>query len=108
MQVDDDESAKSESIPQDQEGKGGHHGAGGKLLKSIVGGIFKRRDSAHHSDPPPPPPPPQNSNRLIPPHQSPGRRVKSPLMTSFPQGEVPGMAAAVTPRVRNREETNGC
>jgi hypothetical protein len=112
MQVDDDESSKSDSIPQDQEGKTGHtHGAGGKLLKSMIGGIFKRRDSAHHSDPPPPPPPPpQNSNRLIPPHQSPGRRVKSPLMTSFPnpQGEVPAMAAAVTPRVRNREETNGC
>lgn len=93
------------------------HSSGGKLLKSLVGGIFKRRDSAHHSDPPqPPPPPPQqalsrngtsNSHRLVPPHQSPGRRVKSPLMTSIPQGEPPSMAAPVTPRVRSREETNG-
>jgi hypothetical protein len=88
---------------------------GGKLLKSLVGGIFKRRDSAHHSDPPQPPPPPQpsqtasngNAHRLIPPHQSPGRRVKSPLMTTMPQGDPPAMAAPVTPRVRSREETNG-
>ena len=110
MQIDDDgDPSRSDSVPQDQDGKGGHgHGAGGKLLKSMIGGIFKRRDSAHHSDPPPPPPPPQNNHRLIPPHQSPGRRVKSPLMTSFQQGEVPAMAAPVTPRVRNREDTNGC
>lgn len=93
--------------------------AGGKLFKSLVGGIFKRRNSAHHSDPPPPPhpqqPPPQpthptrngGTTRLVPPHQSPGRRVKSPLMTTMPQGDPPPMAAPVTPRVRSREETNG-
>lgn len=97
----------------------GHGGGGGKLLKSLVGGIFRRHDSSsHHSDPPPPAPPaPQsttsasNGNRLVPPAQSPGRRVKSPLLTAFAstQGEPPSMAASVTPRVRNREEaTSEC
>jgi hypothetical protein len=120
MQVDEDGSGGVTSPEPDQEVKGAHHAGsgGGKLLKSLVGGIFKRRDSAHHSDPPAPPPPPShdnsrngnangNGNRLIPPHQSPGRRVKSPLMTTIPQGEPPAMAASVTPRVRNREETSG-
>lgn len=92
----------------DSDGRSGHHGAGGKLLKSIVGGIFRRHDSAHHSDPPQPTTTSQtngSTNRLVPPHQSPGRRVKSPLMNAYPQGETPALAAPVTPRVRTREET---
>ena len=87
MQVDEDGSGGVISPEPEQESKGPQHGSGsggGKLLKSLVGGIFKRRDSAHHSDPPAPPAPPTqhdgnrngNGNRLIPPHQSPGRRVK--------------------------------
>ena len=118
MQVDEDGSGGVISPEPEHESKTPQHGSGsggGKLLKSLVGGIFKRRDSAHHSDPPAPPAPPTqhdgnrngNGNRLIPPHQSPGRRVKSPLMTTIQQGDPPAMAASVTPRVRNREETNG-
>lgn len=99
-------------------------GPGGKLLKSL-GGIFRWHDPAHHSDPPSSskPPPvdttkpttnPGNSNnnghvnRLVPPHQSPGRRVKSPLMSSYQQqGEPPALAAPVTPRIRTRGESTG-
>lgn len=115
-QADKPQEVAASSDHIDAEGRSGHHGggAGGKLLKSIVGGIFRRHDSSHHSDPPPSTTTSQSqlqtngngsSQRLVPPHQSPGRRVKSPLMNAYAQGEPPTMAAPVTPRVRSREET---
>ena len=129
--ADTDMPASQASTMTDNEepGRGTHHGpagAGGKLLKTL-GGIFRRHDPAHHQDPPPSSSSSgtqqqqqqqqQNSTsstntngnvnaKLVPPHQSPGRIIRSPLMGALSQnGEPPALAAPVTPRVRSRGET---